>query len=76
LLNLPRAERFKWENVLVVGIIPAMGKEPKNLNSFLKPLMEELKMLWKGIRLVSSLSTIPLIFKAALLCTSSDIPAS
>lgn len=26
LLNLPRAERFKWENVLVVGIIPAMGK--------------------------------------------------
>ena len=38
LLNLPRAERFKWENVLVVGIIPAMGKKPKNLNSFLKPL--------------------------------------
>ncbi|CAB4014381.1 Hypothetical predicted protein, partial [Paramuricea clavata] len=76
LLNLPRAERFKWENVLVVGIIPVMGKEPKNLNPFLKPLVEELKALWKGVRLQSSLSTISLIFRAALLCTSSDIPAS
>jgi hypothetical protein len=76
LLNLPRAERFKWENVLVVGIIPAMGKEPKNLNPFLKPLVEELKALWKGVRLQSSLSSISLIFRAALLCTSSDIPAS
>ena len=75
-LNLPRAERFKWENVIVVGIIPSMGKEPKNLNSFLKPLVEELKALWKGVCLRSSLSTIPLLFKAALLCTSSDIPAS
>lgn len=34
LLNLPRAERFKWENVIVVGIIPAMGHEPKTLNIF------------------------------------------
>ena len=76
LLNLPRAERFKWENVIVVGIISSMGKEPKNLNSFLKPLVEELKVLWKGVRLRSSLSTIPLLFKAALLCTSSDIPVS
>ncbi|CAB3978779.1 Hypothetical predicted protein [Paramuricea clavata] len=53
-----------------------MGKEPKNLNSFLEPLVEESKALWKGVRLVSSLSTIPLVFKVALLCTSSDIPAS
>jgi hypothetical protein len=29
LLNLPHAERFKWENVLVVAIIPALGKEPR-----------------------------------------------
>lgn len=50
LLNLPRAERFKWENVIVVGIIPAMGKEPRNLNSFLKPLVEELRALWRGVR--------------------------
>lgn len=52
------------------------GKGPKNLNSFLKPLVEKLNALWKWVRLLSSLSTIPLIFKAALLCASSDIPAS
>ena len=38
--------------------------------------MEELNALWEGVRLLLSRSTIPLIFKAALLCTSSDIPAS
>lgn len=75
-LNLPRSERFKWENVIVVGIIPAMGHEPKHLNEFLKPVVDELKALWKGVRLQSSLSTIPLVFRPALLCTSSDIPAS
>ena len=75
--NLPRAELVKWENnVRAVGIIPALEKDPKNFNSFLKPLVEELKALWKGVRLLSSLSTIPLIFKAALLCNFSDIPAS
>ena len=27
LLNLPREERFKWENVIVAGIVPEMSKE-------------------------------------------------
>ena len=76
LLNLPRSERSKWENVIVVGIVPAMGREPKHLNEFLKPAVDELKALWKGVRLQSSLSAIPLVFRVALLCTSSDIPAS
>ena len=76
LLNLPRSERFKWENVIVIGIIPNMEKEPKCLNEFLKPAISELQVLWKGIRLRNSLSSIPLMFRAALLCTSSDIPAS
>ena len=76
LLNLPRSERFKWENVIVVGIVPSMEHEPKNLNAFLQPAVAELKALWKGVRLTSSLSAVPLMFRAALLCTSSDIPAS
>ena len=28
LMNLPRAQRFKRENVLLVGIIPSFKKEP------------------------------------------------
>lgn len=76
ILNLPRSERFKWENVIVVRIIPSMGREPKSLNEFLRPVVAELKVLWRGLRLTCSLSTVPLMFRAALLCTSSDIPAS
>ena len=42
ILNLPREERYKLENIIVVGIIPG-PKEPKNIiNPFLIPLMEDL----------------------------------
>ncbi|CAB3993477.1 Hypothetical predicted protein [Paramuricea clavata] len=53
-----------------------MGHEPKHLNEFLKTTVNELKALWKGVWLQSSLSAIPLVFRVALLCTSSDIPTS
>ena len=76
IFNLPRAERFKWENVIVVRIIPTMGHEPKTLNTFLKPAVSELRALWQGVRLSTSLSTIPLQFRVTVLCTSSDIPAT
>lgn len=45
-LNLPRAVRFKTENVILVGILPPFaGKEPP-LNSFLEPLIDELLTAW------------------------------
>ena len=44
-LNLPRHLRFKWENVIVVGIVPSLDKEPKTLNEFLVPAVDELKAL-------------------------------
>ena len=45
-LNLPHSERFKWENVIVVGIVSSMDREPKSLNEFLKPAVSELNVLW------------------------------
>ena len=37
--NLPRGDRYKVENVILVGCIPG-PKEPKgNINAFLKPLI-------------------------------------
>ena len=36
LLNLSREERFKWENVIIIGIVPSLSKEPKNLNPVLE----------------------------------------
>ena len=46
--NLPRSERFKVENILLIGVIPG-PKEPKyNINSYLTPLVVELKEAWNG----------------------------
>ena len=75
-LNLPREECFKWENVILVGIIPDMEVMPKSINPFVKPLVDEMKVLWKGLRLHSSISTIPLLFRGAILLAASDIPAA
>ena len=76
LLNLPREERFKWENFILVGVIPNMETMPKSLNPFLTPLVDEMKVLWKGLRLHSSLSSIPLLYRGAILLAASDIPAA
>ena len=43
LLNLPRHLRFLRENVVLVGIIPDVSKEPPT-NTFLEPLVEELEV--------------------------------
>ena len=49
--NLPRSERFKFENMVLVGLIPG-PKEPKyTINSYIYPLVSELQKLWSGIRL-------------------------
>ena len=76
ILNLPRSERFKWENIIIVGVVPLLGKEPKDLNEFLEPAVDELKALWKGIKIKAILSIIALTFRAAVLCVSSDVPAT
>lgn len=43
-LNLPPEMRFKKRNVLVAGFIPA-PTNPKDTDSFFKPLVDEFKML-------------------------------
>lgn len=78
LMNLPRDQRFKQENVLLVGIIPAFEHEPTSLNSFMKPMVAELKQFWSpGVRLFTAESPkFKLQFKLALMCTACDIPAA
>lgn len=47
-LNLPRTERYQVKNLILVGIIPG-PKEPKDVNPYLKPLVDELtKLYWYG----------------------------
>lgn len=76
LLNLPRNIRFRSENVIIAGLIPAFKKEPHSINSFLNPIVEELQVLWKGVRMESSFLNCASVFRAALLCVSCDIPAA
>ena len=74
-LNLLRCERFKRKNVILVGIIPNMPKEPPT-NTFIQPLVDELKTAWdEGFYLNSTLSNEQEIFQMALLCVGCDIPA-
>ena len=76
-LNLPRYIRYKRENIILVGMIPG-PREPKCLNPFLKPLVEELLELWNGIDFPVHTSTgIKCEYvKAAILCVCCDLPAA
>lgn len=75
-LNLPRSERFKRKNVILVGIIPAMKHEPPT-NTFLKPLVQEFIEGWEdGYYLTSHESPDKAEqYRFALLCVGCDIPA-
>lgn len=42
--NLPRNERFKEENVILVGLIPGPTEPNLVMNSYLAPLVEDLKV--------------------------------
>ena len=48
-LNLPRSERYLQENTILIGIIPGPHEPKKHMNSFLEPLVKELKFLWNGV---------------------------
>ena len=74
-MNLPRSQRFKFENVILGGIIPSLESEPK-LHTFLDPCVDELNELWKGVPMSTSLTPVSLGIVAALLCVASDIPTS
>ena len=72
-----RIIRIKKENVILVGIIPALKHEPKSLNHFLEPAVDELNALWKGVKVNTYKSPSTAVeIQAAVLCFASDIPAA
>ena len=74
IMNLPRNIRQKPENVILLGLLPALAKEPTSLNTFLKPIIDELKHFQKGIDLCIGGKTVKT--QVYILCTTSDIPAT
>ena len=75
ILNLPRQERYLIENIILLGIIPGPKEPKKHVNSFLTPLMAELRELWQGVILQSSGGN-SVVVRGALLCVACDLPAS
>ena len=74
-LNLPRNERYALNNVILLGIIPGPNEPKINMNSYLQPLVNDLLTFWKGVVIPSAFGS-PVFVRAALICTSCDIPAS
>ena len=74
--NLPRSERFKRENLLIIGIIPSMAKEPP-VQTFIEPFVEEMMVAWKdGFYFNFPDATVnPTRFKLAVILVGCDIPA-
>lgn len=74
-LNLPREIRYKQENTILVGLIPGPHEPSRDINSFLKPLVNDLNRLWRGVDMrVSSIKCVKKI-RCALMCVACDLPA-
>lgn len=73
--NLPRQERYKLENIIIIGVIPGPHEPQKHINSFLKPLVDELLVMWNGCFFRSSHSGVVPV-RCALICITCDLPAT
>ena len=73
--NLPRQDRYKLENIIIAGIIPGPSEPEKHINSFLKPLVDELLIMWNGC-FFHSLRFGVVSVRCALMCISCDLPAT
>lgn len=74
--NLPRTERYRLENVIIIGCIPGPKEPKKHVNPYLKPLVDELLELWDGklLRTSSLFGIVPV--RCALTCITCDLPAT
>ncbi|KAG2192124.1 hypothetical protein INT47_010712, partial [Mucor saturninus] len=74
--NWKREDRFKEENIILVGLMP-VGKEPKldRINTYLKPLVDELLELENGVMMKTGAKPDGIKIHCALLMLACDIPA-
>ena len=70
-LNLPREVRFRKEWTMVLGVISGSTEPKGNINTFQKPIFDDILLLWNGMSIRPNGN----IVKAALLGVSTDMPA-
>lgn len=75
--NLPRAVRFKRENIIIVGILPGPS-EPNcdQLCAYMEPLVDELNELWSEGMVCQTAEGNDIAVRVALLCCACDVPAA
>ena len=74
-MNLPRAYRYKFENILLVGLIPGPKEPSLHINSYLNPLVHDLNILFDGVTYSTPQSLLgSSIVRALLACICSDLP--
>ena len=75
--NLPRSERYRFENIILAGIIPGPREPKKHINTFLLPNVADLKKLYTGIIIPNPQSFCgTTLIRAAISCISCDLPAT
>ena len=75
LMNLPREIRFKPESIILVGLIPGPTEPKVTVDTFLRPLLDELLDFWKGITIPIGEERVLEKVRCALLCVSCNLPA-
>uniref|UniRef100_A0A1X7TTT6 Transposase domain-containing protein n=1 Tax=Amphimedon queenslandica TaxID=400682 RepID=A0A1X7TTT6_AMPQE len=74
--NLPREQRYKEENIVLVGVMPGPHEPNLSIDSYLLPLTEELSKCYnEGIQVLTS-NGISVNIRTLLSCISCDIPAT
>ena len=73
-MNLPRNLRYKLENVVMIGLMPGPHEPKHDMNTYLKPFVNELLELWQGVNMeIHHIGKRKI--RVALLCVACDLPA-
>lgn len=74
--NLPREQRFQEENIMLLGLIPGPKEPQYTINTYLKPIVDELLNLWtNGIYIRNDGTAVGSVWRAVVTCVSCDLPA-
>ncbi|WVZ84300.1 hypothetical protein U9M48_031348 [Paspalum notatum var. saurae] len=73
--NVPPEMVLKDEFIFLALVIPGPEDPGKNLNVFLRPLIEELKQLWTGVKAYNSYAKKEFNLRATYLWSVHDLPA-
>ena len=74
--NLPREERMKLENVVLLGLIPGPSEPKKVMNLYLGPFVNDMLQFWEGVPLWHECTKQLIPIRMALLSVMCDIPTT